>query len=141
MAPAHIPRSKLVATVCVLTALYWTALFVATHVPTPRRPPTEPRRSVDKQAHVMAFAGLAVLLCATGAVLGQPAWRTYLIVLGIVAAYGVIDELTQALVPTRSADWRDWAADMAGAACGILVFGIASKLVGMSPRTTAVAKG
>src|SRR5688572_2020814 len=122
MAPAHIPRSRLVVTVCVLTALYWMALFVATHVPTPRRPPTEPRPSIDKQSHVVAFAGLAILLCATGAVFSQPAWRSYLIVLSIIAAYGVIDEVTQAFVPTRSADWRDWVADMAGAACGVLVF-------------------
>jgi VanZ family protein len=140
MAPAHTPRSRFVVAVCVLTALYWMALFVATHVPTPRRPPNEPRRSIDKQAHVVAFAGLALLLCATGAAFKQPSWRTYLIVLGIIAAYGVIDEVTQAFVPTRSADWQDWAADMAGAVCGLVTFAAISKLFAAGAPGPSVAQ-
>jgi VanZ family protein len=121
-------HSRFVVAITLLTALYWVSLFVATHVPTPKRPPNAPRRDIDKGAHVMAFAGLAVLLCATGTLLGQPAWRLHVVVLATIAAYGAIDELTQAFIPTRSADWRDWAADILGALCGLACFGLISKL-------------
>jgi VanZ family protein len=142
MAPASIPRSRLVAAICVLTALYWLALFVATHVPTPRRPETTPRRNLDKAAHVVAFAGLAVLLSATGAVLGQPAWRSNLLVLATIATYGVIDELTQALVPSRSVDWRDWVADMVGGLCGVIAFGLLSTtLLAIKGRRALIESG
>ena len=133
MALAKLPHSRFVATICILTALYWAALFIATHVPTPRPPGSIPRRSIDKSAHLVAFAGLALLLCATGTALGIPAGRLYLLVLVTIAAYGIVDELTQRLVPTRSSDWRDWAADLAGGLLGVVAFAVLAKLV-LAPR-------
>ena len=38
------------------------------------------------------------------------------------SGFGLTDELHQALVPGRSADWLDWLADTVGAACSTTVF-------------------
>jgi len=81
-----------------------------------------PAASLDKAKHLTAFAGLAVLLCMAAATFSQPTWQMYLLVLVSIAAYGVVDELTQMLVPTRSADPLDWLADVSGAVVGIMVF-------------------
>jgi VanZ family protein len=40
----------------------------------------------------------------------------------------MIDELTQLLVPNRSADPRDWAADMCGVLLGCVVARVVEKL-------------
>ena len=122
MAPVPNSRSRLVLAICGVTALYWLALFVATHIPMRGRPAVY--KDFDKGEHLAAFAGLALLLCATGGILGQPLSRLYPIVLATVGAYGAIDELTQLLVPTRAGDWRDWLADMAGALAGVTAFGV-----------------
>jgi VanZ family protein len=45
-------------------------------------------------------------------------WRLIGLVLLVAAGYGILDELTQALVG-RSADIKDWFADLVGATAGI----------------------
>jgi len=142
MAPAPNTRSRLVLAICFVTALYWLALFVATHVPMRRRPETAAHKDFDKGEHLAAFAGLALLLCTTGVVLGQPLSRLFAIVLAIVAGYGAIDEVTQLLVPTRAADLRDWLADIAGGLAGIIAFGLAwTVMLAFKGRRAAVRAG
>jgi hypothetical protein len=105
--------------------IYWSGIFLATHVPLRPLPGGGQGRSLDKVGHAAAFAGLAVILCATGAMWIRVPVRLYAGVFGAIAAYGALDELTQLFVPGRSADFRDWSADLAGAAFGILVFALA----------------
>jgi VanZ family protein len=123
MESASPPRSKLAVAVCLVAAVYWLATFVATHVPAP------PASSFDKVGHLVAFAGLAVLLCAASATWQRPSWGLYAGLLGIIAAYAAGDELTQMLVPQRTADVRDWIADMLGAVLGIAAFSLGWAIV------------
>jgi VanZ family protein len=103
-----------------MTAAYWVAIFVATHLP----PEHLPRPGVrDKTAHFFAYLGLSFLV-------GTTLWLAYprgrrvipLLVLVIGAAYGAFDEITQGMV-RRHPSVDDWLADCAGAAvaAGILL--------------------
>ena len=120
-------RSKLVVVLAIVAGCYWVAMFVGTHLPIP---PEEHRipGSLDKLQHLTAFAGLAVLLCSTGATWGVATPRLIAVVLAIAAVYGVFDELTQAFVPRRMPDLRDWVANMLGAGLGIAVFLVGQQL-------------
>lgn len=114
-------RSKLAVALIVITGLYWLAMFVGTHIPvTPD--PNEVPNSYDKLHHLAAFAGLALLLCSAGAISEVATGRLIALVLGLTAVYGIFDEVTQALVPNREPDPRDWLANMIGAGLGIAVF-------------------
>ena len=80
-----------------------------------------PEQVSDKTGHIAAYAGLALLsVRAVGG--GLPirvVLRTAVYALAIAAAYGMSDELHQWFVPGRSADVRDWFADVGGALIGI----------------------
>jgi len=101
-----------------LLTLYWGALFVGTHLP---------RRSIqilggnDKLQHFLGFAGLAFLL-AWSLAANLPKTRRLLAALLIVALYGLFDELTQLLVPTRHGELLDWSADVAGGVLGVAAY-------------------
>lgn len=75
----------------------------------------------DKLLHTVAYAGLSFLLAwalpKMGGSLSHVAWAA-----GIAFAYGCIDELTQMLVPSRSCDIWDLAADSVGIVCGITCY-------------------
>ena len=102
-----------------LACAYWFALFVGTHLPSVGLGES---RWLDKLVHSAAYFGLAVLHCAAAAVIWRRGVAIYLGVFGIAVAYGAIDELSQLLVPGRTASFWDWMSDVAGATCGILVF-------------------
>ncbi len=95
-----------------LWLLYFTALFLATHMPVPAGlPPTVS----DKALHVMAFMPLAWLSCAAWETTARRVdWR---VVLALVL-YGAVDELLQWPVG-RNADVWDWVADTVGVAIGV----------------------
>ena len=78
----------------------------------------------DKFQHFTAFLGLAVLLCAVWTSLGASTSRMLRAVLLILAAYGILDELTQSFIPGRTPDLYDWAADMLGSIAGAGAFAI-----------------
>jgi VanZ family protein len=121
-------RSRLAAVVVAITVVYWLAMFVGTHVPiTPK--PQQHGHSLDKVAHLAAFAGLAVLLCTAGTLHGISTRGLCFGVLALVGAYGLVDEMTQRLVPQRTADIRDWVADMLGAGLGLAVFAVLRPLI------------
>jgi VanZ family protein len=80
-----------------------------------------PDQVSDKTGHFMAYAGLA-FLCVRAVSGGFPrrvVLRVALLAVAIAAAYGAFDELHQWFVPERSADVRDWFADVSGALVGI----------------------
>ena len=80
-----------------------------------------PEQVSDKTGHLVAYAGLA-LLCVRAVGGGLPrrvVLRAAALALAIAAAYGIFDELHQSFVPGRSADIRDWFADVSGALIGI----------------------
>lgn len=74
--------------------------------------------SHDKLAHLLLYAGLAfvIRLALRGTRLGPLA--AFAGAVAIASAYGVTDELHQLLVPGRSCDLWDWAADTLGALIG-----------------------
>jgi len=75
----------------------------------------------DKVLHAIEYAVLGALcyraLCGSG----QTVWRQQAIPAAILLAslYGVSDEVHQAFVPFRDANWLDWVADTVGAAIGV----------------------
>ena len=80
-----------------------------------------PEQVSDKTGHLVAYAGLA-LLCVRAVGGGLPrrvVLRVAAFALVIAAAYGISDELHQSFVLGRSADIRDWFADVSGALIGI----------------------
>jgi len=115
MLPTHSP---LIARL--LLVGYWTALFIATHVPTL---PTGVERVSDKLLHYLAYCGLMFLLCLDQQIRGKLSlkWTGWLYL--AVVVYAALDELLQIPVG-RTADVRDWLADAIGAACGAVLFAI-----------------
>lgn len=123
------------------TAAYWLVMFVGTHLP----------GSVhhlgghwDKLYHFGAFCGLAVLLgFCVGCFRAVQFWQQAGII-GGVACYGVVDELTQTLAKNRTADPLDWLADACGAISGMMMFAVAMRFLsrdGESGNLTQRHKG
>lgn len=96
---------------------FWLGMFIGTHLP---KMPQSIRKVSDKTMHGVAFAGLAYLL-AWALYRKQSAIRHWLLILGIVAVYGAVDELLQIPVG-RHCDFNDWLADMGGAIVGLTIF-------------------
>jgi VanZ family protein len=93
--------------------LYAAAIFLVSGM---SQPPL-PGSVGDKYAHTAAYAGFGLLTVRAvvgGEWAGVTAGRC-LLAGAIVVLYGASDELHQALVPGRTADARDLAADAAGA--------------------------
>jgi len=99
---------------------YWIALVAATHLPG-----QQVRRFglgvSDWLLHTTAYAGLAALTwLAVGHRSRSSGWRW----MGVLIAFGALDEITQPLVG-RSAQLGDWLADAAG------VLGVATVWTGV----------
>jgi len=106
--------------------LFWLAVFGATHTPVQHLPHTGV--SNDKLQHLLAYAVLGALLTSALATLRPWSWRLVLLAIAIAAAYGVLDELTQLLVG-RTADPKDWIADVVGATLGSVAAGLFCAIV------------
>ena len=102
-------------------AVYWVLLFVLTHVRFHQFPGMA--SSSDKVAHLVAYAGLGALAAWYLWVRGKLSWRIGFILMSILIAYAAVDELTQALLPYRTADILDWLCDVVGAGMGIATVG------------------
>ena len=95
----------------------WITAFVITHSPRDELP--EPSVG-DNQLH---GAGYFVLGCAfwlTLAAYWVPRRRRPVVVIGVLAVYALVDEITQPLAG-RQTDVFDWAADVAGAVAAALL--------------------
>lgn len=102
----------------VVLACYWLALYVGTHLP---NPPAIPLQPSDKLLHVVAYAGLALLVSLNWSLRRPLGWRRGVAVLVLLAAFAVFDELTQILVG-RTCDFYDWLADVVGVLIGLALF-------------------
>lgn len=100
-------------------AVYMAAIFYVSGLPDV----SIPAGTTDKPWHLLAYLGLAVLVCRAlaGGFGRRLALRTALTAIVITTLYGVSDEAHQIFVPLRSADWRDLVADAIGAVAGTAV--------------------
>jgi hypothetical protein len=119
------------ATICqVLLAGYLLALLTGTHLP-PGAAVLPWFEGIDKVCHFTAYAILAALIATTWQLAAGHLMNAHLRwVWAGVAILGAIDELTQIPVGRDCSFW-DWAADISGAAVGLLMFvGIRRLLLG-----------
>jgi VanZ family protein len=104
-----------------LLAAYLLLLFTATHLPPAQMPQQLP--GTDKHWHFFAYFGLGIMLSLWTCTRSV---RWPLVSLGLLAAYGALDELLQIPVG-RNAEVADWIADVSGGVTGIaLLFAILS---------------
>ncbi len=103
----------------ILLCLYWTALFVGTHLPSRAIP-----RLVlsDKVWHLGAFAGLAFLLAWALPKAQRGMRHHFFIVAAIGCGYAVVDEWTQQFIPGRVCDVYDAIADSIGVVLGFVAY-------------------
>ena len=106
-------------------------MFIGSHLPM-KPDPVESHR--DKLVHFGAFALLTFLMAIYRGQLGRMTRTSYAVIFTIAACYGVFDELTQSLVPGRSADLLDWVTDLAGALAGLGAYALYQRYIrGPSP--------
>jgi len=116
-----------------IAVLYACILETATHWPydpaaylrlalRTERPPS------DKTLHFVAYAILASLLCVCARLRGMAELRATLAVMGVVAVWAAVDEVTQPFF-YRAAEPLDWVYDMVGAALGCLVVVLLGRLI------------
>ena len=101
--------------------VYWIVLFTATSLPAQ----SVPSFGVgDKFNHFFAYFILSVLLYLSVSFQEKSMFiqrNAALLTIAVILLYGVLDELHQTLIPGRSAEFLDWAADAIGAICGVLI--------------------
>ena len=73
--------------------------------------------AVDKAVHTTIFAVLATLLRWPSRV--QSLAKAAVVASSLATAWGALDEIHQAFVPGRSADWLDLVADAVGASVAV----------------------
>lgn len=102
-------------------ALYWPALFIVAHIPVPQR--VAQAHMSDKSLHYLMYMMLTVLLWLVIEPCSRVSWRraTPWLILAMAGVYAILDEYLQQFVRGRSADIRDFGADMLGASVGLLV--------------------
>jgi VanZ family protein len=110
------------------TALLWIGLFIGTHIPAQSLPPMHVS---DKTLHFAAYFGLASMIYVSTWITNPRRRWLSVMVLAICMVYGAIDELLQPLV-NRHASAKDWIADVAGAACAVLLLALLRRF--LSPR-------
>lgn len=110
----------------VVLLVYWLALITATHIP--KVPEPLGFRPSDKLVHFAAYAMLGALAGLVYSQFRRLRFRVAVVLLVGIAMHAVLDEVTQPLFG-RHADVADWFADILGAATGLGVFLVASKLL------------
>lgn len=112
-------RSRIARWLKAVTGAYTVILLIGTHYPDPGRfVPLD--ATGDKPLHFLAYGLLALLAGASVAAGGGWGFRRAVALALGLAAFGVLDEVTQPFFPPRTADVRDWAFDCAGIAVGLL---------------------
>lgn len=106
--------------------LYWPSLFVLAHVPIPGL--IRQAGVSDKSLHFLSYMILAVLFWSAINPHTKVNWRKATVwwMLILVIWYGVIDEWLQSFVTGRSADIRDFLADIAGTLAGLAILTVLS---------------
>ena len=94
---------------------YLALLLIATHLPLPES--AQNRLSyVDKPLHLLAYLILAFALSSIP--VGRLAWRLVVVAI-ICVAIAMLDEFTQAIIPSRNSDRIDFVADCLGISLGV----------------------
>ncbi len=112
-----------IASICLF--IYWFAIFAGTHLPSSSLPSIT---ASDKLCHFLAFGGLAFLLAWAIPSNGSPTGHVFLAA-KIGFAYSIMDELTQKLIPGRSCDILDMAADWVGVVIGLVCYLLVRQLL------------
>lgn len=123
--------------VVTLLVIYWLIIFAGTHLPFGARAGIH---LTDKLLHFLAYCGLGFLLAWTALRL-RPTWAGILMLLTVIAGYGLADELSQAFVPHRSTEVLDWVADFCGGTVGLGFYFVSCRLCArwVAPSCTAAA--
>lgn len=100
-----------------LLVVYWGLMFLGTHLPKVPEPLEEVS---DKTLHFLAYFGLYLLLLLDRRACNVFSWGKAVGLVVLCALYGIADELLQIPVG-RSADVRDWFADMSGVLLAITI--------------------
>jgi len=120
-----IPVTRYRRLISFVLAVYWSALFVSTHVPVPQS--FDFPEGSDKGLHWAAYAGLGFLSCLWRSVRIKRFTAGQYAGIGIVLAiYGLADELLQIPVH-RTADVVDYLFDLLGIGSGLLAFAATRK--------------
>lgn len=117
----------------VATAAYTLLLVFATHYPKPEDLLGKNAPS-DKTLHFLAYGMLAILAATTLALAGRWSLRGFVILAAGLAAFGIVDEITQPLF-SRMAEPLDWAYDCIGIAGGLLTVAVLVAIVRAVSRT------
>ncbi|MBI9070341.1 MAG: VanZ family protein [Melioribacteraceae bacterium] len=101
--------------------IYWVILFALTTLPSKSLPSVA---FSDKIKHFLAYFILTILLKLT--LHFQEKYNLTLkmctvITLGIIAFYGMADEIHQYFIPGRYCEFYDWVANIAGGIVGVLL--------------------
>lgn len=115
-----------------IAAAIWTAgIITALTIPSPGLPKIDPSLTLDKVAHVILFAGLAIFWMralrpddqGSNTERWRVPWRQTLVVLGGGIAFAVASEFYQKLLPfKRTADPYDAVADGVGLVLGLVAY-------------------
>lgn len=111
----------LIRVTTILLGVYWSAIFVATHLPAS----SLPALGSDKAYHLIAFGGLSGLLSWVVSLKVRNLAAQIGLVLTICILYAMFDEWSQQFVAGRQPDVRDVLADAYGALLGVLAFRLA----------------
>jgi len=114
-----------------IQALVWAAfLFTLTSWPSPPRVPlVSGIPNFDKLVHFTLYAVQAWLLYRAVRWAGRSRFSLarVLVVVGVVAVWGVVDETHQTWIPGRSMEGNDVAADVVGSAAGAVAASVVSR--------------
>ncbi len=101
---------------------YWPILFILAHIPIPQL--VREAHVSDKSLHFIAYLILVFLLWFALNPDRKVNWRRASAwwVLLVMAVYGVVDELLQGCMASRSCDIRDYAANLVGSLTGLILF-------------------
>lgn len=108
------------------TALVVLAILYLTLVPRPLPDNNIDIPGLDKAVHAVMFGGLAFVACIDMAMRGRgryaflPSRRAWGVAIAVAAFGGAVEIAQQSMGAGRSGDVRDFAADCAGVAIGIL---------------------
>jgi VanZ family protein len=100
---------------------YWVGIFFATHIPVPNW--TRKMGVSDKTMHFAAYFVLTLLLWLSTSFEKKADWKKIRpwLFMGIIAVYGVFDEISQYFIEGRSADPYDLLNNLLGAASAMIL--------------------
>lgn len=116
------PLSRRQKLIILLLLIYWPFIFILAHIPIPQL--VRKAGVSDKIIHFVAYLVLVFLLWFAISPGRKVNWRRASAwwVLVVMVCYGVIDELLQGVIASRSCDAMDFFADLAGVLAGLILF-------------------